>query len=211
MFGPLFPLGGLVGLVETAVRYATGTDPATLLREAEERAERTGRDQEVDLPNDFPLVTGPAPVLMRHGRSVTVRAPVVARRGCFVYCDLAVIAEHSGVYVGDDKVVHLLGTGEVAMTSPEVFNEGLLSGSKIFAACDGYELITSGKAAEVAKKRVGKIRDYNVILDNCHQFTAGCITGKYENSDNFFWMLNMTISDLIGGDDVTWRPCKRFA
>ncbi|MNE00608.1 hypothetical protein D3C80_930220 [compost metagenome] len=36
---------------------------------------------------------------------------------------------------------------------------------------------------------VGQTRSYNFLLDNCHQFTSGCLTGDFENSSNFLWMM----------------------
>lgn len=35
-------------------------------------------------------------------------------------------------------------------------------------------------------------------MDNCHQFSSGCITGNTENSDNFFWMLEDTLKRKVG-------------
>ncbi|MBV7317341.1 hypothetical protein [Shewanella sp. NIFS-20-20] len=54
-----------------------------------------------------------------------------------------------------------------------------------------------------AKAAIGNKRKYNMLLDNCHQFSAGCITGNFENSNNFLWMLK----DLAEKEYVfkSWR------
>ena len=54
---------------------------------------------------------------------------------------------------------------------------------------------------------VGKSRDYNFIMDNCHQFTSGCLTGDFENADNFLWMLKDTAGEVLGADN--WRLWDR--
>lgn len=52
--------------------------------------------------------------------------------------------------------------------------------------------VGSKDAARRAKKMVGRYRDYSLVFDNCHQFTSGCITGNFENSDNFWSFLKVT-------------------
>lgn len=45
--------------------------------------------------------------------------------GSIVYCNLAIVAEHTGIYVGDGKIVHLNGSGLVEMVSTEDFCDRL--------------------------------------------------------------------------------------
>lgn len=54
---------------------------------------------------------------------------------------------------------------------------------------------------------VGKKRNYNLLLDNCHQFASGCITGDFENNDNFLFMLKHTAKEHLNLD--TWRVWDR--
>ena len=49
---------------------------------------------------------------------------------------------------------------------------------------------------------VGSTRNYQVVFDNCHQFTCGCISGDFENPCNFFWMVENEIRDKLG--PLTW-------
>ena len=39
--------------------------------------------------------------------------------GSVVYCNLAVVAEHTGIYVGNNKIVHLNGNGRIEKVSAE--------------------------------------------------------------------------------------------
>lgn len=41
------------------------------------------------------------------------RDKVTPIKGCLVYCKLGVIAEHTGIYIGDGKIVHLDGSGNI--------------------------------------------------------------------------------------------------
>ena len=124
------------------------------------------------------------------------------KKGCIVYCDLAVVVEHSGIYVGGGKIVHLDGDGEIEKVDFFKFLErldGLNPATKIYYSCDAKgKAIKNKEIANRAKSMVGKGRDYHWISDNCHQFTSGCITGDFENSDNALWMLKDTAEQELG-------------
>jgi hypothetical protein len=121
--------------------------------------------------------------------------------GSVVYCDLAEYVEHTGIYIGDNKIVHLDGSGIVEVVTPKQFMgrlNGFNSSAHIYVSCKGKSAVGGKAIAERAKKMVGSNRRYNILLDNCHQFTSGCITGNFENSDNFLWMLKHTAKNEIG-------------
>jgi hypothetical protein len=48
---------------------------------------------------------------------------------------------------------------------------------------------------------------YNLILDNCHQFTSGCLSGNFENAHNFFWMVRDETFKVLGANG--WRVWDR--
>ena len=50
---------------------------------------------------------------------------VTPKVGSIVYCNLALVAEHTGIYVGDNKIIHLNGSGLVEMVSAEIFCDRL--------------------------------------------------------------------------------------
>ncbi len=135
------------------------------------------------------------------------RDKVYPVRGSVVYCDLGFgLAEHSGIYVGDNKIVHLDGSGLIECVSPRLFISrlnGLNSAISIYVSCVGGSAVGANNIAKRAVGMIGASRDYNVILDNCHQFSSGCMTGNFDNSDNFLWMLKQTSRETIGSD--TWR------
>ena len=131
------------------------------------------------------------------------RAQVAPTKGSVVYCDLiSGIAEHSGIYVGDNEIVQLSGSGEIKLVDPKEFVENT-TGMSIYVSCYEDEAVGDVQVAERARSQVGRSRDYNLFTDNCHQFSAGCLTGDFENSNNFLWMLMDEASNVLGCN--TWR------
>ena len=136
-----------------------------------------------------------------------IKETVKPVKGSVLYCDLGGVAEHSGIYIGNGKIVHLDGSGQVEIITQEGFLNrlsGFNTALSIYVSCSNEgkpigSINTSDRAIEVAGNR----RNYNLILDNCHQFTSGCITGDFENSDNFFWMLKETVEQYYAA--YSWR------
>jgi hypothetical protein len=131
--------------------------------------------------------------------------------GSVVYCDLASgNAEHSGIYIGNNLIAHLNGSGVIEIVSPDQFLArlgGFNTATSIYVSCNNGSPVGSKEIAKRAKTMVGKVRDYNLILDNCHQFTAGCVSGNFENPCNFFTFLKSEVSCRIDGDE--WRVWDR--
>ena len=131
--------------------------------------------------------------------------------GSVVYQDLDArlfgdLFEHSGIYVGGYEVVSLASSGEIVAQSTREFLEGG-SNRFIWASCRGPATVGGRKVANRARAKVGRKRDYNIAFDNCHQFTSGCLTGHFENADNFLWMLKDTAKDELRADN--WRVWDR--
>lgn len=137
-----------------------------------------------------------------------VSSPVV---GSVVYCDLGMgYAEHTGIYVGRNRIVHLDGDGVIESVGPTKFMErlgGFNTAISIYVSCRDGEPVGSRAVAKRARSMVGSRRAYNLILDNCHQFTAGCLTGKFENGCNFLTFLKTEVESVLGGDE--WRVWDR--
>lgn len=127
--------------------------------------------------------------------------------GSVVYCDLvAGCAEHSGIYVGSNSIIHLNGDGEVELVSSKQFISrlgGFNTAVSIYVSCQGTEAVGSDVVARRARSKINSKREYGFILDNCHQFSAGCLTGDFDNSCNFMWMLKREAEKNLGSD--TWR------
>lgn len=125
--------------------------------------------------------------------------------GSILYTDLFVgTAEHSGVYVGNGRIIQLSGTGSIVSVTPQQFIEGA-TGVSIYVSCHDGRAIGSEVVAERAKlyREAVVSRSYNVIMDNCHQFSSSCVLGQPDNADNFLWMLKHTCEKKMGVTE--WR------
>ena len=123
--------------------------------------------------------------------------------GSIVYCDLLFGgAEHSGVCVGQDEIVQLSKSGRVELVGPSRFIQGKTAVS-IYVSCYETSAVGDVHIAERARSAVGGVRNYNLLLDNCHQFSAGCLTGDFESANNFLWMLKDLTAEILGAN--TWR------
>ncbi len=144
------------------------------------------------------------PVLVREPRRIPWLEGEPAP-GTPVYCKLAVVAEHTGIYIGNGEIVHLNGDGDIETVSPRNFVarlDGLNPAVSIYCAGRAGKALGKKNIANRARSMVGRRRNYHWVIDNCHQFTCGCISGDFENSCNFFWMVNMEIQDRLG--KFTW-------
>ena len=131
------------------------------------------------------------------------KAPVKPVEGSILYTDLvANYAQHSGVYIGDEQIVELNREGEIKIVSPEEFISGG-TGIDIYVSCRGDLAVGSSKVAKRARKRVGQRRNYNPLLDNCHQFVSACLSKNHDNGDNFLWMLKSSAKNHLAVDN--WR------
>ena len=149
-------------------------------------------------------------------RNINTLNEVTPKKGSILICPLGGKRPynewHSGIYIGYSEIVELKGDGNIRKVTPEQFkNDGILrNGNQIYVACNKNGSILSDVIiAQRAKQKLGSKRNYNVLLDNCHQFSAGCITGDFERDDNFKKFLEWTISEELNmGDGVNWCPWK---
>ncbi|MFP4698553.1 MAG: lecithin retinol acyltransferase family protein [Eubacteriales bacterium] len=149
-------------------------------------------------------------------RNINTLNEVTPKNGSILICSLGGRRPHnewhSGIYVGYNQIIELQGNGNIRKVSPEQFkNDGLLrNGNEIYIACNkNGSVLSDVKIAQRAKQKLGSQRNYNVLLDNCHQFSSGCITGDFENANNFKKFLEWTISEELNrGNGVSWCPWK---
>ena len=133
-----------------------------------------------------------------------IRDKVTPVVGSVVHCSLYGV-EHTGIYIGNGVIVELLGSGLIRETTPEGFMQGT-NAISVYVACDGDQPLGASRIALRAVDMIGRQRQYNVLMDNCHQFSAGCISGDFSNANNFFWMLEDEISQKMNnGSPITWR------
>lgn len=127
--------------------------------------------------------------------------------GSVVYCELVFgTAEHSGIYIGENTIVHLSEDGTIEKSSPQKFSAhfgGLNTAVSIYVSSNVINSVGSLDAAKRANSMIGKSRNYSLLFDNCYQFTAGCLTGDFENSCNFLTLLKDIVHTKLGGTE--WR------
>ncbi len=110
------------------------------------------------------------------------------------------------IYLGNGKIAHLDGSGNIEIVSSKMFLarlDGWNTAISIYVSCANRVAVGCDSIAKRARAAAGKKRSYNLLLDNCHQFSSGCITGNFENSDNFVWMLKHTAEKTLGATE--WR------
>lgn len=140
-----------------------------------------------------------------------VRDKVTPCPGSVVYCGLLNNnVEHSGIYVGPDRIVHLDGSGRIEVVDPEGFLRRLNGWNMaltIYVSSRNGRAVGDEEVGRRAVSMIGQSRKYSVIMDNCHQFTAGCLTGEFDNPNNFLWMLKDRSSAVLGSRE--WRAWDR--
>ena len=144
-------------------------------------------------------------------RSKTYSKPdVFAVKGCILKCDLGVLLEHTGVYIGHGKIVSLNRHSEIKIENEtSFFPPGTNPKSnRIYTACYGNtdEPLCSTAIVRRAKKKINQKTPYNVLFNNCHRFTSGCITGNFDNEVVSFSQLE----DVIFAYQESMRPKKSW-
>ncbi|MDR2523436.1 MAG: lecithin retinol acyltransferase family protein [Synergistaceae bacterium] len=150
------------------------------------------------------LFGGKKPVL-----DILLESGVVPVKGSIVYCDLWIF-EHSGVYVGDDTIIHRDGRGYLAAVQAREFRDRL---DRMNTALCVYVSCREGRAvgrAQTAEKALNSLNDpscqgYDLVTNNCHQFCQFCLTGAEPDVGNCsFGSLKDTLEKTYKMDG--WRP-----
>jgi len=148
------------------------------------------------------LITSAAESIIDNNFRDTVFEPAI---GSVVYCDLAFsFAEHSGIYLGNNEIMHLNSNGEIERVSPAGFTASTTAIS-IYVSCDGDRPVGRSKVADRAITFEQNIqqKNYHLLFENCHNFTAACLTGDLTNGNSFLWLLKSTTGSCLGSD--CWR------
>lgn len=126
--------------------------------------------------------------------------------GSVVYCQLD-DKDHSGIYVGDDMIIQLNAEGKIEKVSLADFTSKITTGSTdIWFPCNNENGQALGLCTVVyiALEIIDNSENYNLALDNSHQFISGCITNTFENADKFLWMLKHTFEEKFDCN-VIWK------
>lgn len=124
--------------------------------------------------------------------------------GAIVHCNLFVAVEHTGIYIGNGQIVELTGEGQIRITDFDGFTEGT-GAENVYAACDGDKLLYSESIKNRALSYVNSSRNYNLLINNCHKFTAQCVTGNQCNTTTLFTFLEAEIMKHFGVFPLQWR------
>ena len=130
--------------------------------------------------------------------------------GSILHCRI-LYGEHTGIYIGHGQVVELTGSGEVKKIPLSEFTGNMIprNGIVIYVSCDENEQPLGDTSIAIrAKAMINTKRNYNLVFDNCHQFTCGAITGDFENANNFFWMLEDEIKKHFSLYKLKWRAIE---
>ena len=120
---------------------------------------------------------------------------------------LALAVEHTGIYLGGNRVAELRCDGTVAAATLTEFINGdskdplpFRSGTRIFAACDARTrkpigTLCAWQTAHTAVRR-GMSRPYDILQDNCHLFVAACAAGVLPDDPRFGEQLNGDVASI---------------
>lgn len=124
--------------------------------------------------------------------------------GAIVHCNLFVAVEHTGIYIGNGQIVELTGEGEIRITDFNGFTEGT-GAENVYAACNNDKLLYSESIKNRALSHVNSSRNYNLLINNCHKFTAQCVSGNQCNTTTLFSLLELEIMKHFGVFGLEWR------
>ena len=148
-------------------------------------------------------------LLQRCPKNTTSLEP---RVGTIVRCPmLDGLAYHTGIIVGEDSIVELLGSGQIALSSFKTFKDvPRPTGNTFEMLCEGQgRLLVFPDAAAYALASVGKRRNYHILFNNCHRFIVECLNRRASKADTIY--LLSTVEAAAGWHDFfKWRPAMQL-
>ncbi|MCM3116307.1 hypothetical protein M3610_13460 [Neobacillus sp. MER 74] len=132
-------------------------------------------------------------------KNITETNPIL-KKGAVVWCDLGFgVCEHTGVYLGNGLIMEFAGykKGLIRPVDFKGFTRygHFRSGTAIYAITDSKGNVLADETfADRAWRELlypSKNRRYNLLTENCHMFTAGCITGDFDNGCIGFTLVEM--------------------
>lgn len=124
--------------------------------------------------------------------------------GAIVSCQLALgYASHTGIYVGQNCIVHLDGDGIVEMVTPERFLarfSGKNTARSIYVSASNGKVLVWPDAVQIALERIGDRYDYNPLTNNCHMFVLECLADSEQlavwNRAQLFSALKLNLKQM---------------
>ncbi|MCY1292642.1 hypothetical protein D9M69_464860 [compost metagenome] len=129
--------------------------------------------------------------------------------GCIVACDLAGALDHTGIYVGRNRIVERNGDGSIKKTSVHDFmnSSALRSGINLYVACAKGKIISSPAISRRAREMVDRRHGYDLIHENCHRFSVYCATGRWQRITTFSKLTDILESEF---GEITWRSTRSW-
>ncbi|MGS0695849.1 lecithin retinol acyltransferase family protein [Shewanella sp. 0m-4] len=126
--------------------------------------------------------------------------------GAIVCCFVFGVIEHTGIWLGDNTLVELHGSGLVRAVSTQRFLAGR-SGSRIYQACNHlHQPLIGTEVLRRAKQSIFSYREYDLFDNNCHRFVWHCLSGE-ERALSSFGKLNNQIGRYFS-EAVYWDELK---
>lgn len=136
------------------------------------------------------------------------------KAGTPVCCNLFGFWEHSGIYLGNGKIAHLTGDGDIEAVYPEEFvaRIGNDTDEPMKYACSSktQKALASYAAYCFAHSKIGKTQEYKLLKDNCHRFTARCLSINDDIDTCFFDEPENCLERIIEKEfgDFYWAACS---
>lgn len=118
---------------------------------------------------------------------------VTPQPGSIVCCYVFGVIEHTGIWLADDCIVELHGSGLVRAVSVKRFLAGR-TGSQIFIACNHqHQPLIANTIVNRAERAIYQYREYDLFDNNCHRFVWSCLYGE-ERAIKSFNELNQKLA-----------------
>ncbi|MGL5397543.1 MAG: lecithin retinol acyltransferase family protein [Shewanella sp.] len=118
---------------------------------------------------------------------------VTPQPGSIVCCYVFGVIEHTGIWLADDCLVELHGSGLVRAVSVKRFLTGR-TGSQIFIACNHlHQPLIANTIVNRAERAIYQYREYDLFDNNCHRFVWSCLCGE-ERAIKSFNELNQKLA-----------------
>ena len=137
------------------------------------------------------------------------RDSVTPQPGSVLYCDLWGGAEHSGIYVGNDKISNIevdgIAQSTVRLSSPRDFTSKSWMGQQIYVSCDASGAVGDPDVASGASSHVGEQAFYGLIFKNCHAFSTRCV--NYAQAQKKSASIADRLFSAVGLSDIESWEC----
>jgi hypothetical protein len=135
-----------------------------------------------------------------------IRDSVVPRNGTVVYCKIGPF-EHTGIYISAYRqILHRNRHGHIELVPPCEFTVNY--GDTIYVSCNDNVSLESSRTADRALTyyKSESWEAYDIVGNNCHEFSVGCFTGNFHSNAFTFFMLEVELR--LATNHKNWRMWK---